>query len=52
MVQEVHILIGVPPSDFQRHYNLAPWRDDEHLRMLEATASLYARKMTAGAKGG
>ncbi|HXI93769.1 MAG TPA: hypothetical protein VNO24_27610 [Blastocatellia bacterium] len=52
MVQEVHILIGVPPSDFQRHYNLAPWRDDEHLRMLEATASLYARKMAAGAKGG
>ena len=45
MIQEVHRLIGVKPELFQRHYNLAPWRDDKHLHRLKETASRYSERL-------
>jgi len=41
MVQELHRLTGVSASDFQHHYNLAPWFDEQQLKDLQDTALCY-----------
>lgn len=41
MVQEVHRLTGVPQSDFERHYNVSPWKDESRRKELARAASTY-----------
>lgn len=43
MILKVHDLVGIPPSDFHRRYNLKPWFDDEFERQVRQTAEDYER---------
>jgi hypothetical protein len=48
MVASIHQIIDVPSQIFHRHYNLAPWGNEEHRQELEATAAAYDRRLGPG----
>lgn len=41
MILKVHELVGVPVSDFHRHYNLKPWFDDDFESQVRQSANEY-----------
>jgi hypothetical protein len=43
MILKIHDLVGVPLTEFHRHYNLRPWFDDEFERNARQTADEYDR---------
>jgi len=45
MVSEIHKLVDVEERKFHRHYNLAPWIDNNHRQALERLADAYKEKM-------
>ena len=43
MVGKIHQLTDYPSSEFQRHYNLSPWVDDDFKEAMIATSNEYKR---------
>lgn len=41
ITRELHKLTDVPTTDFQRHYNLAPWIDSDRRTVFQDTAKRY-----------
>ena len=42
MVQKVHELVGIAPSEFHGRYNLSPWFDEEFEQEIRETASMFS----------
>jgi hypothetical protein len=49
MVEAVHELVRVPMQRFHRHYNLAPWTNDEDRRRMSDLAVSYDDRLSPGA---
>jgi hypothetical protein len=45
MVQELHRITATPTSTFHRHYNLAPWFNDDRKRALLRQAAEYRKRL-------